>query len=237
MDLVYTIGAGSKCDDLELRYSIRSMVKHLQGFDRIVLVGHKPSWIKDVLHIPSDDPHQHNRARNIYDKILKAARHPEVSENFICASDDHFLLADHDAATYPYYQCGSLEQCIARLGKTNYYKSHVESTYNALTERGLPTLNFNIHSPILYNKSQFVEVMESYDWTIRRGYISKSLYCNSLQLNGPLLPDSKLHAPRTKTAIQRFIAGRKMFSTNEHSVNQEMREVLEELYPVASKWE
>src|SRR5687768_13919743 len=114
MDIVYTIGTESKCDDLELRYSIRSMVKHLHGFDRVVLVGHKPSWAKDVIHIPCNDPHVANRARNIYDKILKAAMHAEVSENFICASDDHFLLADHDAATFPFYQCGALETCLAR---------------------------------------------------------------------------------------------------------------------------
>src|SRR5688572_23171465 len=159
MDLVYTVSSQSRCNDLELKYSLRSMVKHLHGFNRVIIVGHLPEFLKDVIHIPAEDPHVNNRARNIYEKILKACQHPETSNEFICASDDHFLLEDHNASHFPFYQCGSLDDCFRRLGKNNYYKSHVESTMQALTDRGLPTTNFNVHSPIAYMKHIFPIVM------------------------------------------------------------------------------
>lgn len=237
MDLVYIVGTGSHCDDLELRYSIRSMVKYLSGWERLVIVGHCPDFIFPSLHIPVTDPHKHNKARNIYEKILAAASHPEVSDNFICSSDDQFLLTFFRAETFPYYQCGALQETIIRLSDKGSYKPYVKATFDVLSDRGLPTTNFNVHSPIVYNKDTFTRVMPSYDWSEKKGYIAKSLYCNSIGITGELIKDPKIHTPKTKTAIARKIKDWRLFSTDKDAVNDEMKETLQDLFPVPSRFE
>lgn len=234
MDLVYVVCASSPCDDLELKYSIRSMVKHLHGFDKIFIVGHYPRFLKDAIHIPAEDPYRHNGARNIYEKILAACRHPDVSSSFICASDDYFLLKDFDANNLPFYHCGDLLHAVKNLGKDNYYKIHVENTYKILLDRGLPTMNFNIHFPIVYDKELYLRHMQQYNWEVPRGYISKSLYANTMLIPGEFMQDVKIHTPKTKPAIYRRIKDEAVFSTNEHSVNDNMKEVWQELYPESS---
>lgn len=231
MDLVYIVSEDKHHNHIELRYSIRSMVKHLKGFERIVIVGHLPDFLKDVFHIPVKDAGDHNQAKNIYEKILAAAMHPEVSSSFACSSDDYFLLADFNLSSLPYYHCGSLYDTYQKLGKKNDYKVYVKNTYDALTERGHQCINFNVHFPIVYDKRLFVEHMTRYDWSTKKGFISKSLYCNSIGIEGEFITECKFHTPKTATAIRRFINGKTFFSTNEFSINAEMKEFLNEQYP------
>jgi hypothetical protein len=234
MDLVYIVGADPHHEHIELRYSIRSMFKYLNGFDRIIIVGQLPPFFQNVIHIPFEDKHRHNADRNIYEKILAACNHPGLSENFCCCSDDYFLLKSFDLTSLPFYYCGTLEETFKKLSKENYYRSHVEATYNILSDRNLPTLNFNTHFPIVYNKQTFIDCMSRYNWETKIGYISKSLYCNSLKIPGEYMTDSKIHTPKTKTAIDRKLQKVCFFSTNEFSVNEPLKEVWQALYPESS---
>lgn len=237
IDLVYIVGDGSKCDDLELRYSVRSMVKHLKGFRAVYIVGHLPCFLKGVIHVPCPDHFGFNKARNIYEKILAACRREDLSEKFICASDDHFLLKDFDAGTFPYFYHGTLWDTISKLSTASSYKVYVENTYKALAGANLPTVNYNLHCPIIYDKGLFSYCMARYDWTGKKGFLSKSLYANTMKMAGQLLRDLKIHTPKTKTAIYRKLKDATIFSTDEFSINADMKEVLQELYPNPSPWE
>jgi hypothetical protein len=234
VDLVYTTSKDEH-DHVELRYSIRSMYKYLQKFDKIFIVGEKPSWIKNVIYIPADDDHKFNAARNIYEKIRKACDHPDISTHFWYSADDSFLLKPLSNRGYPYFRSGSLQELIQGLSsKTSYYKVYVENTFAALLNRGLPTVNFDIHIPIIYHKEIYGCVMEQYDWDINKSYTSKTLYANTLRIPGRLLKDCKLHTSKTKPAIYRHIKDSRFFSTHCHAVNEYMKQVWEELYPEPS---
>lgn len=237
MDLVYTVRDESTWDHNELRYSIRSMAKHLKGFDRVVIVGHRPDFVKEVVHIPAEDPYRYNRARNIYEKILAVCNDPEISDRFICASDDHFLLHDFEAATFPNFYCCTLQETASKMHDDNYYKKHVQVTLDVLTAAGLPTINFNVHSPVVYDRTEYLRIISAYEWDLPKSYLSKSLYLNSLRAPGQLMADCKIHTPKTRTAIERKISGWPMFSTNEFSLNDAMKFRLQDLYPAPSPWE
>jgi hypothetical protein len=230
MDLVYTVSKDVH-DHVELRYSIRSMYKYLQKFEKTFIVGECPSFLKDVIHIPAEDGHKNNSARNIYEKILKACDHPDLSDHFFYCADDCFLLKPLKFKKYPYFRSGDLPSLIQLLSKTSLYKPYVISTYNVLCSRNLPTLNFDIHLPIVYNKHIYKEIMAGYNWNVTKGYTSKTLYCNSLKIPGTIMKDVKLHTPKTKTAIYRKITGEVFFSTHIHSINHYLLEVFKELYP------
>ncbi len=77
-----------------------------------------------------------------------------------------------------------------------------------------------------------------YDWTNRFGFVVKSLYGNSLRIQGVREPDCKLNFPAvSKEQIYNVIRGRKVWSVGNKGVNDHLKQVLEELYPVKSRWE
>src|SRR5690606_14512373 len=121
---------------------------------------------------------------------------------------------DHEAAAFPYYYCNMLEEASARINPANYYRLRLKNTYEVLKAKDLPTDNFNVHAPILYEKEKFVRVMTGYDWSISKGYVSKSLYCNTLKLDGLRQRDLKFHTPRSSAAIHRHTKDAPFFSTN-----------------------
>lgn len=236
IDLVYLYSAGS--DTNEIRYSLRSFQKHISGLGKVFIVGDDPGIFKDVTIIPRGNIHGVNLARNIYEKILAACRHPEVSNPFICASDDYILLHDFEAETLPYYYYGDFKQSLSILQDSNWYKRYVISTYEALAERNLPTKFFNVHFPILYDKEKYIEVMGSFDWERPKSFISKSLYANALGIEGePTEKEKKFFHPKTKTAIIRQLGNLKYFSTGEGVMNEPMIEFLEERFPVKNRIE
>lgn len=233
MDLVYTVGPDPKNNHEELKYSIRSMERYLKKLETIFIVGELPDFLCNVVHIPCDNRHKHNSARNIYEKTLAACQHPAISNHFWAVADDNFLTAPLSWRNYPYYRTKEdLAGLIQLLGKNSLFKPYVESTYNALTERGLPTGNFSIHIPIIYQKDIFIEALADYDWeTPRKGYTIKSLYANTLKIKGKPIKDIKIHTPKTLTAIVRKLNGTTYFSTDDHALNDPMREYLRSLYP------
>lgn len=235
IDLVYLYSAGS--DPTEIKYSARSFQKHLSGIGELFIVGDDPGIFKGFTHIPMGNIHGVNLARNIYEKIITACDHPNVSDHFICASDDYFLLHDYKAAELPFYHCGDFKQVLSGISDQNWYKVYVQVTYEALLEKDLTAKYFNIHFPILYDKDLFRTVMQLFDWDKRKSFISKSLYANSIGAEGEYMTDKKFHTPKTKTAILRQLLQRKFFSTNNGAMNEPMIEVLNELYPIASRWE
>jgi hypothetical protein len=235
MDLVYITSAAG--NENELRYSIRSFYKHLKGFNRVVVCGHRPAFLKGVIYIPVEDPHRNNPARNIYEKILAVCQRDGITSDFICSSDDIFLMRDFEAPCFPYYFTGPMSEVFTKLSEKNYYKGHVKTTLDALTNTGKPSLYYNLHCPVVYNRQKFLQVMPAYDWTIKKGYISKSLYCNNVGVTGERADDCKIHTPKTSTAIRRKIEGKPFFSTNKHSFTAKMEEVLEQLFPIPSPWE
>jgi hypothetical protein len=210
------------------------MFKWLYKFEKIFIIGECPSWIKNVIHVPATDQHKNNSARNIYEKILKACNHPDISDHFFYSADDSFLLKGLSHKGYPYFRSGNIEEVLRHLGKNSYYKPYVQSTLGALQSRKLPTTNFDIHIPIIYHKDIYREVMGDYNWETTKGYTSKTLYANSLKIPGILLKDCKIHVSKTKPAIYRHINGSRFFSTHFHAINAYMIDVFSELYPQKS---
>src|SRR5688500_2320198 len=108
-------GFGSRNNDIELRYCLRSIETHLSGYGDIFLIVHKPKWVKNVMHIPAEDEQRTWwKERNIYRKILLACEDPRVSDDFLFMNDDHYLLSDFVAGEFPYYREGTISDYLGR---------------------------------------------------------------------------------------------------------------------------
>jgi hypothetical protein len=230
------LGFGSRNNDIELRYCLRSIEKHLSGYGDIFLIGHKPKWVNNVIHIPAEDEQRTWwKERNIYRKILLACEDPRVSDDFLFMNDDHYLLADFVAGEFPYYYEAFLSRITIR-----------DDQYGATARNTAALFNHNpchydIHCPIVYNKEVFKLAFEGVDWEKKHGYCIKTVYCNYLfkHFEHREYPDLKIDQPLSIDKIAALLNVRSWFSIGNKSLDLggSMAGVLEQLYKTKSKFE
>jgi len=236
IDLICTLGRGSLWNDLEIKYSLRSIEKHLSNYGNIWIVGYRPPFLQNVRHIEFKDEHP-CKETNIYRKILRACQEKEISDDFLFFNDDHFILQDFIAGDFPYFWKSNLRDSSKMMKPGNRYKKAVDNAYRTLSSLGLETKSFDIHMPIIYNKKKFIDVMTKYDWDQKVSYVVKSMYANSLKIEGVREPDCKINSQITETEIKEIIKDRKVFSMGNGAIGFKMLNVLNELYPNPSKYE
>ena len=235
VDLVYPLNKlCSHWRNQELRYSLRSVEKFVKNYRNIYIIGDKPKYLNgEVAHVQHNDDPAHCKERRIMEKFKFACSIDEISDKFVMMNDDYFFIKEVDVQNLPYYHKGGLPGAISK--QKGLYRTSLSNTYNILTERGLNTLHFDLHYPVLYDKKLFPEVMEQYDWTIKAGYVVKSLYCNTLGIEGEYRPDCKLNHTHDKTEVLEQIADVDMFSTAD--MTRAIINIINEMYPYESKYE
>jgi hypothetical protein len=234
MDAVYALGTGTTWQNMELLFSLRSLQEFLPDIDRVVVVGERPPWLKDVIHIPARDPHK-CKERNIMEKVLKACA--VASPKFLFMNDDHFALRTQLAFALPAWCAGTLAGLGNRLKAASHYRQALLNTDKVLAARGHSVHNFDIHTPIVYDAVEFPKVMTSYDWELLRGYVVKSLYANSVGLPYAGMADLKLSHVHPMPELVRLLKGRAWFSTSPTALTHQLKALFAELYPVPSRWE
>ena len=237
-DIVYVLGYGSPWLNNELRYSLRSIEKHLRNYNRVFIVGVLPEFIipDTVHHIPFDDT-SICKETNICRKILQACATPTISDPFLFFNDDHFLVHDFDADMFPYFYKSDMATPLQVLDRHNIYRQSVLRTARYLHDNNLPTKYFDTHTPILYHKDNFQQIMNAQDWSNRFGHVIKSLYCNSLGIQGVLEPDCKINYIDTEVNYRTIIDKRKVWSIGNLALGPALTDTLQNLYPNPSRWE
>lgn len=236
IDVVYILGNESKNQDREILYSVRSVVDHLKDTRKLFIVGRLPEFFnpQEVIHIPYEDIF-HNKARNIMAKIHRAASDRRVSNDFILMNDDYFLLQDASALTYPYYYKCTLQESIKINSHNADYLPHLIETEKLLKEHGLPLKNFDTHFPILYNKWKFRKICFKHNWNTQAGYIMKSLYCNSLSIEGTQIKDCKIN--HSHIYWEQLTKDLPVLSVGDKSCNKSLWKFLNSLFPNKSRYE
>ena len=104
MPVLYPLCTGAKgslYNDIEIRLSLRSLDKYGCNVGDICIVGKVVDWLKGVEFIEFLDDKRHEyRDRNIWLKCLQGFT---FSDSYLFMNDDHFMLREFDAVTFPYY--------------------------------------------------------------------------------------------------------------------------------------
>lgn len=232
MDVVYILGDGSTWDDNELRFSLRSIAARLQNFRNVYVIGSRPKWLTNVVHVRESDPYTCKEA-NIARKVLRACQLQDLSENFLFMNDDHFLLRDCDV-NVPFWRGADLKDFDAP--KNNYQRA-IKNTFHELTRRGLNRYNFDVHVPCVLNKKLFPNIVNSFDWSTKNGFVLKSIYCNTMRVEGVKLQDIKLNDRMTLTDIVQAIKTRQWFSIGPGLLNRAVKQFFAEFYSEKSPYE
>lgn len=234
--VVIPLGRGSRWNDTELRFCLRSIEKHLSNYGDIFLIGEKPDWVQNIIHIPIEESGlNYHKEMNIFNKIMAALYDPRVTDEFYFTNDDHFLLTNYFADSFPYYYSGLLSEQENRI---DMYGNTVRQTLQYLGDHYAltPFPNFDTHCPIRYTKTDFIKLKVA-GWSIPWSYCIKTMYCVNSGITGEYCPDLKINEPVTEEMIWKKLENRFFFSIGDIARGDALRSVLLKLYPSKSKYE
>lgn len=183
MDIVYILGTGSKFNDEEIRYSLRSL-KNLPH-KKVFIIGEKPDFISDkVIHIPAEDPYQ-NKQRNAFHKLSIACNTRDISKDFILMNDDFFILKEiKEVKTF---HKGSISNVIKRNKDIGGQYLEALKRTNILLGGGI---DYSMHYPFIYNKSKLKKVLKKLNG---EGAIHlRTYYGNIYSIGGEKMEDIKI---------------------------------------------
>ncbi|MEF8984507.1 MAG: glycosyltransferase domain-containing protein [Bacteroidales bacterium] len=231
IDIVYPYGPSSGWTDNELRYSIRSVIEYFKDLRHIVVIGRKPRWLTNVIFIPAKDDGV--KDANIIKKLLIACRDKRVSEQFIYAADDKFMLEDLYFSDLNGWHYGK----IMDGDPATSWNALNQKTAARLREIKKPQYDYNkAHAFQPIDKKSFVSIMNRHDWG-KEGYLGANLYLNSTtKFKGKNCRKfhKKIHESLNHAQIMRKLDNAKSFNINNEGLNDAMKETLTVLYPYTS---
>jgi hypothetical protein len=185
---VYIVKEDTENNSEELRYSLRSLknVSH----DKVIIVGEKPAWVKNVTHIPVAQTG--TKGENSAVNTRAAASSPLVSEEFIFMNDDFFILKP--MSNIPALSFGLMADVIAkyeaRYSEGTPYIINMKQLYNVLLSKGFVSpLSYELHVPMVLSKSK---ILELYRTAEGRLYQFRSYYGNYSNIGGKVVDDVKI---------------------------------------------
>lgn len=208
----------------ELRYTIRSMVKHFIPLSGVLLVGDKPEWfcgdhipLADIMY--PDQPARIWKERSIQLKILAVP-----DEVFLYANDDFFALQDFK--TVPYYYDMECREIL---------RTYAVASYKDMYEQCSPHWkNFDVHAPMIMMRDKFHQAYQEMieadsQWPIKTTYAHTFV--------GTRYADMKIRGAHTTDELNFLTKDRPFFSTHNSTINDDLINFLDNLYPNKSIYE
>ncbi|MBS9533868.1 hypothetical protein KIH27_09755 [Mycobacterium sp. M1] len=227
MDVVYPTRPGDDNDELCL--SIRSLIHFPHR--GLWVTGHKPGWLAECGHIP--DIGGATKEARLYNSVLAAANHPDVSEKFVLFNDDFFVTAP--MTTLPTWYLKPLrahcEEPQIQNGLAADWGESMLYTLELLESLGVKRpLSYELHYPMIFDKKKLAEIMTPYVGDHPPQL--RSLYGNLAGIGGTRRMDAKAHGVVNQ---QRPIIT-PLMSTNDDSI-AEYRDRLHRMFPDPSRYE
>ena len=235
IDVFYVLGSGSKWQNNEIRYSLRSLEKYAHNVGQVYVIGEKPSFISDkVKYIKATDigspacNHWYKVKRFFVETGIKRACY---------MMDDIFFIKDVDLENYPYYCSNELKDY--KPNDPNVYHRTILNTRKELIKENKPLTNFEIHCPIIYEKDKF-ESLEKNFFHIKSKYRPfvgvRSYYCNMNGINGVECNDMKIREKHINDWLDR-IQSNDCFSISDEVIKLGVGDWIQKEYPNPSKYE
>ena len=241
-DLLYVLGTGSKHNNIELRYSLRSIQKYCTNYDRIFVIGADPGFTNEnVIYIPSEDLGCGYKHHNILANIQKVAFTTDISDYFILQSDDHFYVKPYDFANIPIYYKGELK---TEYEGSNMYNASLLMTRIILEEHNYPTYNCSAHCGTLLNKqiikdlnyTLIKEAHETYE-CVEPTCLINNVMIKDFNMQPVYRKDIKIKEFKGKGEIEDIIKDNFCFSIYDDAFDFGIEDILQEIYSEPSIYE
>ena len=213
MDVVYPYKLSSS---EELEYSLKSLQNI--DYEHVYIIGDKPPVGN---HVPLTKPYWASYGP-AHDQIAKYyhVKDMETSDSLLLMNDDFYCLGKW---TPENYNRGTLEQHIKDRRRLDYYTGQLQSTQRYLTQQGLPTLSYELHTPFLVDKAKLIQAIEELLPYImkRQTVLIRSYYGNRFGIESKYMQDVK-----NPDDVQ----GKTLLSTSEKTFNNYVGYIKSVLY-------
>ena len=82
-DIIIPLGTGSRFDDIELKFALRSVEKHLSNVRDVYVIGNWPDWLRNSTVIKFEEKNlMIFKEKNICNKVSVACSLDNVSNDF-----------------------------------------------------------------------------------------------------------------------------------------------------------
>lgn len=170
----------------ELRYSIRSVIKHIDN-PEIVLVGGKPDWYTgNFIKVPQIK----GKYKNVLNNLDAVCNSNIVSNSFILMNDDFFILNKLNSILP--LNGGLLSDKIELykvLDPSSSYTKNLIKLYNGLKKQYKDPLDYELHVPMPLEKDNVAICLSKNNQMIFR-----SVYGNMFDLGGESIADVKFYS-------------------------------------------
>lgn len=229
----------------ELKYALRSMERNFREDFMVVIIGDRPDWLSnEALHIGVEKTSK-NPQIDTTNKLYQAIAADVVSDKFVWTNDNIYfnspvIMADIEALS-------AQGKLLEIPGATETYKANRNDTIALLRKMKLDTVNFDMHTPVCFEKEKLVELFEELQqMNAPEGVLIPSVYFNKFfagfsasQHDGKsgnyLLriisanPDAKL--------FSEFVKGKKFLNNAESGWCKLLQDYLQKRFPEKSKFE
>lgn len=233
VDVLYIKGEKSENDDLEMKYSLRSLARYGECYNRVFITGCLPDFVdkSKVVYTPADDIGA--PMTNHWWKVRKTISSTDISENFILMYDDIFFVRNTNLCGYPYYFRGELGEF--ETGGEHYRQTLLNAKKFLLDGRAT-TYDFELHIPFRYNRT-FFAALDAFFEPLK--YDAQSMAVRSVYGNN--FADIKIGRAdikiRGKEKVEDVIGGADCFSVSDDAFKYDTLDFLRKNFPERSKYE
>jgi len=240
-DVVYKIGVTADWGDFnELRYSIRSVEQNFKDLDKIYIVGHRPRWLQNIVHIDAKDPYRTNKDGNLINKLIMASVHPDISDKFINISDDQYMMnpVTTEDLQHPIIDNSHIQ--FIPGAKLNRWQSRLKRTVEVLKRNGFNHDCYEAHSPYLLDSKDFMSTLMQYDYGVDIGYCGNTLYFNTIRAKGRMKTNFdlvRINKPLELDVLKGKLGHSKFLNHTNKGLNDNLKKILQEKFPNPSGYE
>ena len=149
-DVVFCIGPSVGRD--EFQYALRSLDNLEHG--EVWIVGHKPKWVRNVIHVPFDGGAKWQALNDVWRVIASVS---DITERFYYSEDDYFITKPVEGEI-PNYYLDTLDERVLALdeaGASGGWSQSLRATREVLVKAGIPhPISFDVHIPMLVEKER-----------------------------------------------------------------------------------
>lgn len=231
----------------ELQLALRGWdLNFKENFD-VVIIGDREDWMNDLVHVIECERFSTNPPLDVVNKMMLAIESDLVTEKFIWANDDQYLVSPCMLADF------EILKCAGRLGETNFgntlYQQNKARTADLLLSSNLGTIDFSTHLPVVFEKQKLKEVIDKYNMT-EDPHLVTTIYHNywfpgfvPLRIDTPEATENdnvKVGVYRKGAdldRLQKLIPRKKVVSNSESGWSQKLSEILNSYFSFKCKFE
>lgn len=250
MDIVYLV-KHSSFEDLELRYSLRSVAQFVPWVRKVWIFGDRPKFLSDdwsaIEHVPWEAVAWTGRftipVKNQFLQYFLVSLWPELDFEFLIFCDDYVLLNRLPEAVAKRDRYKENLDDVKSRG-TGLWKQSLWRSYDWLKRLGYPTYNFHTHLPIYMTKKRVFDAYADLEDFVTEdrfaGMLAESGILNHAyrQQRFPLtlISEEGLYAgfhdkPSTHAQIVEKTRDKLFLNFDENGFNEDMQRFLAERFP------